>query len=135
MVALHPGDGAIQRLQQGDHPRFELAGYRFGVVNQIAQDDQLSRLPALAQLGDALQIRPFAVAGDGNAMGLQMIRFTQVHIGDEQQPLLLHPSSLLGQKRQGVPVPLEAADAHPSLLPVCKPIMRETNTTRNSWLT
>jgi hypothetical protein len=27
---------------------------------------------------------------------------------------------------------LEAADAHPSLLPVCKPIMRETNTTRNS---
>ena len=82
------------------------------MVNQIAQDDQLSRLPALAQLGDALQIRPFAVAGDGNAMGLQMIRFTQVHIGDEQQPVLLHPNSLLGQKRQGVLVPLEVADAH-----------------------
>ena len=65
-------------------------------------------------------------------MGLQMIGFAQVHIGDQQQPLLLHPNSLFGQEHQSLPIPLEAADAHPSLLPVCKPIMRETNTTRNS---
>ena len=84
MVALHPGDGAIQRIQQGHHPLFELAGDRFGVVNQIAQDDQFSWLPALAQLGDALQIRPLAIAWDGNAMGLQVIGFAQVHIGDQQ---------------------------------------------------
>ena len=102
------------------------------MVNQIAQDDQLSRLPALAQLGDALQVRPFTVTGDGDAVGLQVIGFAQVHIGNEQQPLLLHPQGFLRQKHQGLPIPLEAADAHPSLLPVCKPIMRETNTTRNT---
>ena len=114
---------------------FELAGDRFGVVNQVSQDDQLSWLPALTELGDALQIRPLAIAGDGNAMGLQVIGFAQVHISDQQELLLLHPQGLVGQEHQGLTVPVEAAGAHASLLPVCKPIMRETNTTRNSWLT
>ena len=65
VVALHPGDGAIQRLQQVHYPLLKLAGDRFGVVNQIAQDDQLSWLPALAQLLNPLQIGPLTVAGDG----------------------------------------------------------------------
>ena len=52
-----------------------------------------------------------------------------MHISDQQKALLLHPQRLVGQKHQGLTVPVEAAGAHASLLPVCKPIMRETNTT------
>ena len=68
-------------------------------------------------------------------MGLQVIGFSQVHIGEQQQLLLLYGQRLVGQEHQGLTIPVEAAGGHASLLPVCKPIMRETNTTRNSWLT
>ena len=91
MVALHPGGWAIERFQQGNHPLLKLFGDCFGVVNKIPQDNQFSWLPALIQLGNALQIRSLPIAGNSNAMGLQMICFAEMDIGDQQQALLLHP--------------------------------------------
>ena len=91
MVALHPGGWAIERFQQGNHPLLKLFGDCFGVVNQITQDNQFSWLPAPAQLGNALQICSLTIAGNRNAMGLQMICFAEMDIGDQQQALLLNP--------------------------------------------
>ena len=132
MVAFHPGGGAGKRLKQGSNALFKLFGNRFWVVDEVSEDDQFCRLPLLSQLCNASQIGLLTIAGDRNAMGLQVISFAQMHISDQQETLLLHPQRFLRQKHEGLSFPVETGCAHASLLPVCKPIMRETNTTKNS---
>ena len=83
MVAFHPGGGAGKRLKQGSNALFKLFGNRFWVVDEVSEDDQFCRLPLLSQLCNASQIRLLTIAGDRNAMGLQVISFAQMHIGDQ----------------------------------------------------
>ena len=61
----------------------------------------------MGQGQQAIEVREIAIAGQGNAAGLEGFRLAQVHIGQQQQPAARLPQSALRQQLQPQALPAD----------------------------
>ena len=110
MVAADQHHLAIAELMQVKQGLAQSRRQPFTGVDQITQQQQLIRLPAVTEVQQRIQRAPIAIAGQRNSVGLEGFRLAQVQVGQHQLPAQRSPQGTFGKEPQGflAPGPVEA---------------------------
>lgn len=107
MIADDQPQCAAQQLRQGSQLGAQLLGESQPAVNQIAQHHHLLRAMGCRQLQQGIEGAGIAIAGKGNAMGLEGFGLAQVEVGQQQGAAFRIPGSPAGKQLKPVFTPAE----------------------------
>jgi len=94
MVAADQAERAAQQGRQGRQLLAQLGGEAEAAVDQVAEDHHLPGAPVVGQIQKGIEGAPIAVAGQGDAVGLEGFGLAEMQIGKQQQPLGWIPDGL-----------------------------------------
>ena len=109
VISANEKNVSVQPLVKPVEIVLQTLGETESSVNQIAENNQPSRLHLLTQPLQSIERSPVAITRQGDAACLEHLRLAQVQIGDEQLATGRSPDRLVRQQHQLLVSPVPAA--------------------------